>query len=289
MVEILPGRASQVGSLPVRRVLPHRPRRTVGAWCFADHMGPVALRQSDGVATAGIGPHPHMGLQTVTWLVAGELVHRDSLGSEQLIRPGQLNLMTAGHGVAHAEEDPGRATALHGIQLWVAQPEETRHGAPAFEHHATLPQLEVAGATATVLMGSFAGTESPAGGHGQHFGVELLVPPGRCELPLRPTDEHGVIVLEGAFSLGGSHVEPGVLAYLGAGRDGCAIDAPAASRLMLLGGPPFPETLRMWWNFVARSDAEIVEGWRQWTADDGRFGRVASELARIEVDRPPWG
>ena len=108
-----------MGSLPVRRVLPHRPRRTVGSWCFVDHVGPVP-RPSAG--EVGIGPHPHLGLQTVTWLVSGELVHLDSLGSEQLIRPGQLNLMTAGHGVAHAEEDPGRARGLHGVQLWVAQP-----------------------------------------------------------------------------------------------------------------------------------------------------------------------
>jgi hypothetical protein len=113
VVSLEPGRVTRVGSLPVRRVLPQRPRRTVGAWCFADHVGPVPVREAGAI---GIGPHPHMGLQTVTWVVAGELLHRDSLGSEQLIRPGQLNLMTAGHGVAHAEEDPGlEAGELHAV------------------------------------------------------------------------------------------------------------------------------------------------------------------------------
>ena len=126
VVELAAGRMAQVGSMTVQRLLPQRPRRTVGAWCFADHMGPIAVRSPGAV---GIGPHPHIGLQTVTWLLEGELLHLDSLGSEQLIRPGQLNLMTAGHGVAHAEEDPGRANRLHGIQLWVAQPEATRDGA----------------------------------------------------------------------------------------------------------------------------------------------------------------
>jgi hypothetical protein len=126
--EIIAGRTAMVGSVPVRRVLPRRPRRTVGAWCFADHVGPVEVSGSG----ADIGPHPHMGLHTVTWLLDGELLHRDSLGSEQLIRPGQVNLMTAGHGVAHAEESaPGARGVLHGVQLWVAQPEATRHRAAA--------------------------------------------------------------------------------------------------------------------------------------------------------------
>ncbi len=167
VVEVEPGRLATVGSLPVRRVLPHRTRRTVGAWCFADHVGPVLTQ---GVGALGIGPHPHMGLQTVTWLVSGELLHLDSLGSEQLIRPGQLNLMTAGHGVAHAEEDPGRATELHAVQLWVAQPESTRDGAPAFEHHGELPRFGLDGGDATVLIGEFGGLTSPARRDTDHMG-----------------------------------------------------------------------------------------------------------------------
>src|SRR3712207_3756642 len=145
-VEVTDSREATVGRFRVRRALPRRGRRTVGAWCFADHMGPADVDEDSGPHVA---PHPHIGLQTVTWLTDGEALHRDSLGSEQVIAPGQLNLMTSGGAVAHAEEATGhyRGT-LEGIQLWVALPEATRHGAAAFEHHATLPQGEVDGAAA---------------------------------------------------------------------------------------------------------------------------------------------
>src|SRR3954447_8434816 len=135
-VEVTDGREAVVGTTTVRRVLPRRTRRTVGAWCFADHMGPEQVTETAGL---DIGPHPHMGLHTVTWLIDGAVLHRDSLGSEQVIRPGQLNLMSAGHEVAHAEEavDTYRGT-MQGVQLWVAQPASTRDGAAAFEHHAEL-------------------------------------------------------------------------------------------------------------------------------------------------------
>src|SRR4051794_32278287 len=130
-IEVTDGREAVVGRIPVRRVLPRRNRRTVGAWCFADQMGPEEVTETAGL---DIGPHPHIGLHTVTWLVDGAVLHRDSLGSEQVIRPGQLNLMTAGHGVVHAEEavDTYRGR-LHGVQLWVAQPAATRDGSAAFE------------------------------------------------------------------------------------------------------------------------------------------------------------
>jgi hypothetical protein len=286
VVEIQPGRVTQVGSLPVRRVLPQRPRRTVGAWCFADHVGPVP---EQGSGALGIGPHPHMGLQTVTWLLSGELVHLDSLGSEQPIRPGQLNLMTAGHGVAHAEEDRGTARELHAVQLWVAQPDTTRDGAPAFEHHGDLPHLELdGGGEAVILVGDFAGATSPARRDTEHVGVEVTVRAGRTVVPLRADYEHALVVLEGSVRVDGNVVEPGVLGYLGTGRDECALDAVAPSRALLLGGVPFPETLLMWWNFVGRSRDEVSEARRQWAAADDRFGRVQSSLERIEVGAPPW-
>jgi redox-sensitive bicupin YhaK (pirin superfamily) len=159
-LEVTLSREAQVDGQRVLRALPFRARRTVGAWCFADHM--VAAQITD-THRLGIGPHPHIGLQTVTWLVAGEVLHTDSLGSEQLIRPGQLNLMTAGGGVAHAEQSPASYRGeSHGIQLWVAQPEATRHGDAAFEHHAHLPQYEFDGAVATVIIGELAGVRSPA-------------------------------------------------------------------------------------------------------------------------------
>jgi quercetin 2,3-dioxygenase len=137
-LEVTDPREAEVGRFRVRRALPRRARRTVGAWCFVDLMGPADVAEDEGL---GVPPHPHIGLQTATWLIAGEALHRDSLGTEQLLRPGQLNLMTAGGGIAHSEEGTTYRGPLQGIQLWIAQPEATRHGAPHFEHHAGLPQV----------------------------------------------------------------------------------------------------------------------------------------------------
>jgi hypothetical protein len=285
VVEITPGRSTLVGSLPVRRVLPQLPRRTVGSWCFLDHAGPV--RAQPGVSF-GIGPHPHMGLQTVTWLLAGELLHLDSLGSEQLIRPGQLNLMTAGYGVSHAEEDPARAEEVHAVQLWVAQPAATRDGLAAFEHHAELPRVDLDHAEGTVLVGDFGGIDSPARRDTAHMGVELTLAGPLTTVPLRPDYEHALVVLEGRVIVDGVAVEPGVLAYLGLGRDECGVATEGPARALLLGGVPFAEPILMWWNFVGRTREEISGARRQWSVDDGRFGRVRSSLERIAVGVPPW-
>lgn len=285
-VELLPSSVSRVGALQVRRALPRRAHRTVGAWCFADHLGPAEVTEARGV---DIGPHPHIGLQTVTWLLAGEILHRDSLGSEQVIRAGQLNLMTAGRGVAHSEEATGLYRgSLHGIQLWVAQPEATRNGPPAFEHHADLPAVELPGALATVIVGTLAGVPSPARRDTDHVGAELSVRSGRASVPLDPAHEHAVIVLEGAVRIGPTTVEPGHLGYLAPGREELALDVREPARLVLLGGPPFGEELLMWWNFVARDRAEVDEARGAWEADDGRFGTVDSPLARIAAPVPIW-
>ena len=286
-LDVVEGRAAEVGGFGVRRVLPRRARRTVGAWCFADHMGPGVVTEGHGL---DIGPHPHIGLQTVTWLLDGTVLHRDSLGSEQLIRPGQLNLMTAGRGVSHSEETTGVHTgALHGIQLWVAQPEATRHGAPAFEHHAELPRVELApGATATVLIGSVAGVTSPARADTDHLGADIALPPGRTVVPLAAGAEHALIVVEGSVAVGGQPLGPGRLGLLGVGRDEVPVDADGPARALLLGGTPFPDELVMWWNYVARTRDEVVTAHRDWSAGDARFGTVASPLPRIDVPGPPW-
>lgn len=286
-LEVVDGRAAEVGGFGVRRVLPRRARRTVGAWCFADHMGPGSVAPGAGL---DIGPHPHIGLQTVTWLLDGAVLHRDSLGSEQLIRPGQLNLMTAGHGVSHSEETTGVHTgALHGIQLWVALPEATRDGGAAFEHHAALPQVELgAGAIGTVLIGSFAGERSPARADTDHLGADLALPAGRTVVPLTAGAEHALIVLDGSAAVDGSPIAPGQLGLLGLGRDEVAVEADGPARVVLLGGTPFADELVMWWNYVARTRDEVVAAHRDWTAADARFGTVASPLDRIDVPGPPW-
>jgi redox-sensitive bicupin YhaK (pirin superfamily) len=285
-VEITDSHEAVVGDMTVRRALPRRARRTVGAWCFVDHMGPLAVTEDQGI---DIGPHPHMGLQTVTWLLGGEVLHRDSLGSEQLIRPGQLNLMTAGHGVSHAEERTGRFRGtMHGAQLWVAQPEATRHGDAAFEHHAALPVVELAGAEATVLVGALDGVASPARRDTDHVGASLAVRPGRAVVPVAAAHEHALIVLDGEVLVDGQPVTPGHLAYLGVGRDELAVEAREAATVLLIGGEPFESPVLMWWNFVARTRQEVTDAQREWMEPTGRFGEVASSLDRIPVGPPPW-
>jgi redox-sensitive bicupin YhaK (pirin superfamily) len=270
--DVSESRSTRVGSMAIRRALPQRTRRTVGAWCFADHAGPVAITPETGPE---IGPHPHLGLQTVTWIVSGEVLHRDSLGSEQLIRPGELNLMTAGNGVAHAEERPTKEFGLfHGIQLWVAQPDATRNGEPAFEHHAELPRVELDHGEATVLVGNFAGLRSPARRDTEHVGIDLDLRGPNVVLPLEIGFEYAFIVLDGALEIGGHILEPGYLAYLGTGRDECVLDAPTPTRAILLGGLPFDEPIFMWWNFVARDRGEMNEAYEHWSSDDGWFGQV---------------
>lgn len=284
-ITVSSSRMSTVGNLSVRRALPQRDLRTVGAWCFADHMGPMDVTEKIGL---DVGPHPHMGIQTVTWLVEGEALHRDSLGTEQLLRPHQLNLMTAGRGVAHSEEATGRYRgALQGVQLWIAQPDATRNAAPAFEHHRELPQKELGGCTATVLVGDFAGLESPARHDSPLVGIDLEAH-GTSTFSLQPEFEYALIVLEGSSSLNGLALEAGNLAYVPTGYDEITLVPQTPTRALVLGGVPIGEPILMWWNFVARSRAEIDEAFESWTNDDSRFGIVASTLARVGGVVPSW-
>jgi redox-sensitive bicupin YhaK (pirin superfamily) len=229
-----------VGRIRVRRALPRKGRRTIGAWCFADHMGPADVTENSG---PDVGPHPHIGLQTVTWLIDGQLLHRDSLGSEQVITPGQLNLMTAGDGVSHAEEATGsyRGT-LEGIQLWVAQPNTTRFSEAAFEHHSELPRADIDGGVATVLVGEYGDFRSPARHDTPLVGVELTLHQ-ETTLPLRADYEYGLVVLQGAVGIHGRTVPPGKLGYLGRGRDQLEIDVREPTKVILLGGEPFEEPI----------------------------------------------
>jgi redox-sensitive bicupin YhaK (pirin superfamily) len=277
--EVVEARQADVGGMVVRRSLPRPRRRTVGAWCFVDHFGPLAVGPTGGI---DIGPHPHAGLQTVTYLLDGEVLHRDSLGSEQVIRPGQLNLMSAGLGVAHAEEPTGHYSGrMHGVQLWVAQPEATRGGPSAFEHHEQLPQVELDDAVATVLVGELSAAASDARQDTPLLGVSLALQRGGASVPLTPSHEHLVVVLDGTLVLGDAPLHPGQSAYLRPGRDELALAAPDGATVLLLGGEPFPEPIVMWWNFVARSKDEVREARTSWEAGDDRFGPVTSGHSRI--------
>ena len=283
--EILDGTRVALGGprgLEVTRNLTGKHRRMVGAWCFLDAYGPHRLAGSAGMR---VGPHPHIGLQTVSWLVAGEIVHRDSLGSLQRIRPGQLNLMTAGRGISHSEETPAdHSGVLQGVQLWVALPDSDRAGPPAFSQHTDLPVVTSGGLTETVLMGELAGARSPARCHSPLLGAELALAAGsRSVLPLRPDFEYAVLVLDGAAAVAGRAVEPGPLLYLDQGRSEVRLETEGGARLMLLGGEPFTERLVMWWNFVGRDHDEIVAARQAWEnrepaggadAGNGVFGRV---------------
>lgn len=244
-------------AMSVTRTLPHLHRRMIGAWCFLDSYGPE-------LAAMRVPPHPHTGLQTVTWLVEGEVLHRDSLGSLQVVSPGQLNLMTAGRAISHSEES--REVTLHGVQLWVALPEEHRHGAPHFEHHADLPSLSGPGFTATVIMGALGDATSPAAVYSPLVGAELRVG-GAAEVPVLEDWEHGLVALDGSID----GLEPGTLRYFGPGHR--SLRVRGEGRVLLIGGEPFTEELVMWWNFVGRSHDEIVAFRKDWMEGDG-FGVV---------------
>jgi redox-sensitive bicupin YhaK (pirin superfamily) len=285
-IEITESATAQVGIVSVRRALPRRQRRMVGAWCFADHMGPADATPTRGL---DVGPHPHCGLQTVTWLTQGEVLHHDSLGTTQVIAPGQLNLMTAGRGVSHSEEATGSyAGPVEGIQLWVAQPAATRDGDPAFEHHAALPAFGLAGSgRATVLVGTLGDVTSPARTDSPMVGAELVLD-DVTSLDLDPAFEHGLVVLDGSVEVDGSALTPGHLGYLAPGLASLSLAPEPTARVMLLGGVPFPEEITMWWNYVVRDRGEATAAHRAWLADDGRFGTVESSLDRVIVDLPPW-
>ncbi|MFI6290661.1 pirin family protein [Nonomuraea sp. NPDC050790] len=255
--ELLTGREVPLGgprAMRVTRTLPHVHRRMIGAWCFVDAYGPE-------VAAMRVPPHPHTGLQTVSWLVEGEVLHRDSLGSLQAVRPGQLNLMTAGRGISHSEESAEGGT-LHGVQLWVALPEEHRGVEPAFEHHADLPVLEGPGHRSRVLMGG----PSPATAYTPLIGAEIAVD-GRAELAVEAGFEHGLLLLDGSIG----QVPAGPLLYLPPGRERIVLEG--RGRVLLIGGEPFAEEIVMWWNFVGRSHDDIAAYRKEWMEGQG-FGAV---------------
>lgn len=252
----------------VSRTLPNKERRMVGAWCFADHYGPTDVSNSPGMSVA---PHPHAGLQTVSWLVSGEVFHQDSLGSTATASPGTLNLMTAGHGIAHAESSPvPHSPMLHGVQLWVALPGQHRETEPHFEHHADLPTVNGEGWEATVVMGQWGGVESTAATYSPLVMLEVTARAGTAvTLPVRADFEHAILVLEGSVS----RLERGPMLYLGAARSEIELTAGSECRFLVLGGEPFDEKMVMWWNFIGRTHDDIVEMRESWM-DGERFGEV---------------
>lgn len=272
-----------VRAMSVHRALPQRDLPLVGAWCFLDRFGPQSTRMR-------VEPHPHIGLQTVTWPLEGDIRHRDSIGSDVTLSRGALNLMTSGAGISHSEYSLGEdAVPLDALQLWVALPESRRHGAPAFERHEELPSFTLPGidgsseAVATVVLGELGGVSSPASVHTPIVGAEVRLPAGaRVRLPLHPEWEYAVVGVAGTVTVATSmpDADPEVevdrrhLLYLGEGREGVEVTASADALIFVLGGEPFEDEIVMWWNFVGRTHEEIVQAREEWEAGTARFGHV---------------
>lgn len=271
-LEAYPNRDLRLGSLAITRALPVRDRRLVGPWCFLDRFGPLTFSEGRPMDVA---PHPHIGLQTVTWLLDGEVVHNDSLGCESILRPGGVNVMTSGRGIAHAEETPrDNSGRLNGVQLWTALPDGERHREPGFAHVGEVPTLESPGGIVRIFAGTL-GDETAASPHYSPLvGADLQLHAGSpLEVPLDPTFEHAVLVLSGDCALDGQPLDERVLYYLGTARRDMSLVSRGGARVLLVGGPPFPERILMWWNFVARTPEEIAEARGDWEARR-RFGEV---------------
>ncbi len=268
----LASRSTKLGDLPISRALPLRERRMVGPWCFLDRFGPLSFTSGKPMF---VPPHPHIGLQTVTYLLAGEVLHTDSLGSQALLRPGGVNVMTAGHAIAHAEETPeNNSGILNGVQLWTALPETDRHINPGFVHINQVPCIETDSASIQVFAGTYAGQTCPAPYYSQIIGLDVAINPNsRIELTLQPEYEHAIILLEGDCTYWGTALDDETLYYLGTNRQSITLSSHQGSRVLVIGGLPFTEKILMWWNFVARKQDEIAQARTDWEAHL-RFGEV---------------
>lgn len=275
-------RETALGELKIWRALPVRGRRLIGPWCFLDRYGPLSFTDEKPMDVA---PHPHIGLQTVSWLLEGEVVHHDSIGGEGLVRPGGVNVMTAGRGIAHVEETPrSNVGRLNGLQLWIALPDAHRNVAPTFQPIAEVPKIELRGGIAHLFVGSIENETSPADSYSDSIGADVTVHRGETlTMPLHEAREHGVMVMGGDVELEGQPLALNTIYYLGTDRGDLALRSASGARVLLIGGTPFPEPVLMWWNFVARTPDEIATARADW--ENGRFGDVPYDGPRIAA--PP--
>ncbi|MFV8265131.1 pirin family protein [Mycolicibacterium peregrinum] len=275
-------------ALLVRRTLPQRDRSMIGAWCFADHYGPHDVRAAG--RGMDVPPHPHTGLQTVSWLFEGLIEHRDSAGIHAMVRPGELNLMTAGAGICHSEVSTPETTILHGVQLWVALPDAARDTGRDFAHHTPAPRT-VDGATIRVFLGELEQWQSPVHTFTPLLGAQIDLDAGaELTLDVDPAFEHGVLLDQGAIEVCGTTLAVADLGYQAPGRAQLHLANRGIGpiRAILLGGPPFTEELVMWWNFVGRSHDDIATYRELWQANDARFGDVQGYVGNIaRLPAPP--
>jgi len=270
-------RSRDLGGFDVRRVLPSSRRRMIGPFIFFDQMGPATLKAGTGV---DVRPHPHIGLSTVTWLFEGEIMHRDSLGSEQPIRPGEVNWMTAGSGIVHSERTPDAlrpdGPRLHGLQTWLALPHKHEETDPAFEHFKAdkMPRIEGDGVALTLVAGSGWGKRSPVGVFTETLYADIRID-ADANLTLPPEhEERGVYVLGGRVEIDGEPFEPGTMLVL---RPGNTVDIRAtdAAHVMAVGGESADGPRHIWWNFVSSSQERIEQAKADWKA--GRFAPVPGD------------
>lgn len=258
-------RTRDLGDFTVRRALPDKRRQRVGPFIFFDHMGPAEFPPGTGV---NVRAHPHIGLATITYLFEGEILHRDSLGYVQPIRPGAVNWMTAGRGIVHSEKVTDEVCAsgqrLHGLQTWVALPTEAEETEPSFEHYpaSDIPCADAGGATVRVVLGSAFGVASPVTTQSETLYVEVILGPGQSvEIP--DAEELAVYVVEGTVAVGQQFVETGVLAVLGRRTRG-TVTAESAARIMFAGGDALDGERHIWWNFVSSSPERIEQAKQEW-------------------------
>lgn len=257
------------GGIGVRRTLPARQRSLIGAWCFLDHFGPERIAPGGGMRVA---PHPHTALQTVTWLFSGNVEHQDSLGTRMVVRPGQLNLMTAGRGINHSEYSTPDTKVLHGVQLWTALPAADRFVDPRFDHYEPTP-VQVDDHELRVFLGTLAGQSSPVHTFSPIVGAEIGLGEGEYCVDLDPSWEYGILVDSGSVTVDGELLAHAELGYLAPGRRRITIRlaevGPRPTRLVLVGGAPLEERIIMWWNFIARTHAEVAAYRANWQAAIG--------------------
>ncbi|MFW1799576.1 pirin family protein [Acinetobacter nematophilus] len=272
-IQDFPIRSAEIGrGTVIKRALPSRQKRMIGAWCFLDHAGPVTFPQGDGL---DVGPHPHIGLQTFTWMIEGTMMHTDSIGSKQLIRPKQVNLMTAGYGISHTEVAPDTETRMHAAQLWIALPDDKINMAPQFDHYPVLPVVEKDNIEFTVLVGEFMDTVSPVQVHTELLGIDFFAKEQtKTRIPLNPKFEYGFMALEGNAIVNGHELTSDNMVVLEPGISQIDVELPKGSRLLLIGGEPFESPILLWWNLVGRTQEELKTATEQWINQDARFGTI---------------
>ncbi|MEL4244187.1 pirin family protein [Shewanella xiamenensis] len=284
-IQHIASKIGDVGGIPVARAIPQKPRRLIGPWCFLDHIGPV----TNG-PLMNVGEHPHIGLQTFTWMLEGEIMHRDSLGSTQVIRPKQVNLMTAGHGIAHTEESVEGHRTMHAVQLWIALPLEHKDTTPRFDHYPQLPTWQEAGAEFTLLIGSWKDKQAPTLHFSPIVALDIFATEAtQLTLRLDPRFEYGLMPLEGRFDIDDESFDNNNLAYLGMLREGITLDLHQGARLLLIGGAPLTDTVSIWWNFVGHSKEDIASAQADWEAKSPRFTTVPGYSGKRLMPPPiPW-